>query len=76
MVEKEPLPGFIGVDSAARMLGVSRPTFRRLAAERGLQVRTTPLDRRMKLVAIGDVERLREPQQPIATVPLGNGGRQ
>jgi hypothetical protein len=60
------------VDTAAAVLGVSRIKFRKLAAEIGMEVRATPIDKRLKLVSLDDVERLRE-RLPTAPAAIGNG---
>jgi hypothetical protein len=72
---REPVPGFIGVDTAAAVLGVSRLKFRKLAAEAGLEVRATPMDKRVKLVALEDLEKLRSRQSTVPTVLDNGAGR-
>jgi hypothetical protein len=69
---REPVLGFIGVDTAAHILGISRSKFRRLAAEINLEVRTTELDHRVKLVALDDVKKLRK-RMPSGRAVIGNG---
>jgi hypothetical protein len=72
MAVKEPVPGYVGIDTAAAILGVSRSKFRRLAAEINLEVRATPVDHRMKLVALDDVKKLRQ-RLPKGRTVIGNG---
>jgi hypothetical protein len=52
----------IKVTEAQRMLGVSKKKMASLLAEGTLAFETDPLDKRVKLVQLVDVERLMEPR--------------
>ena len=55
MTHEEYLP----LIQAADYLGVSRPTIKRLISEGELSYTASPLDRRVKLVKIVDLDRLK-----------------
>ena len=47
---------------AARRLGVSKLTMRRLVREAGLTTYDNPLDKRQRLLAVADLERVARPR--------------
>ncbi len=55
--------GFLSVSEAAKRVGRSRPTMARLLAEGLLPTYENPLDRRVRLVKIEDVDALRIPRR-------------
>lgn len=55
--------GKILLTEAARRLGVSLTTMRRIVREGQLKVYENPLDKRQKLVDAKEVERLRHPRE-------------
>jgi len=57
MADRELIP----MVEAARRLGVSKLTMRRLVQEHGLQLFANHLDKREKLLDAGEVENLRRP---------------
>jgi hypothetical protein len=61
--------GLIPMVEAARRLGVSKLTMRRLVQEHGLQLYANHLDKREKLLDAGAVENLRRP----TPLPVGDG---
>jgi hypothetical protein len=64
MAEQELIPML----EAARRLGVSKLTMRRLVKEHNLQQYANPLDKREKLLDAGEVEKLRRPR-PLVVEP-------
>ncbi len=52
----------IGLMEAAERLGVSPMTVRRLVREGTLQVHANPLDKRQRLIAVADLERVARPR--------------
>ena len=60
MTEAEYLP----LLKAADYLGVSRHTIKRLIGEGTLTVTESPLDRRVKLVRVADLDRLKAAPRP------------
>jgi excisionase family DNA binding protein len=56
----------IGMLEAARRLGISNTTMRRLVREGRLTVHENPLDKRQKLVDASEVDRLRVPLENSA----------
>ena len=65
MVDRELIPML----EAARRLGVSKLTMRRLVQEHGLQLYANRLDKREKLLDAGAVENLRRP----TPLPVSDG---
>ncbi len=55
--------GFLSVSEAAKRVGRSRPTMARLLAEGMLPSYQNPLDRRVRLVKVEDVDALRIPRR-------------
>ncbi len=55
--------GFLSVSQAAKRVGRSRPTMARLLAEGMLPHYQNPLDRRVRLVKVEDVDALRIPRR-------------
>jgi len=55
--------GFLSVSEAAKRVGRSRPTMARLLAEGMLPSYENPLDRRVRLVRVEDLDALRVPRR-------------
>ena len=58
MAESGVPEGYVGVEAAARRLGVSRTKVWRLVKEGRLAARADVLDRRRRLIAVADLDRL------------------
>jgi hypothetical protein len=65
MVDRELIP----MVEAARRLGVSKLTMRRLVREHGLRLYANALDKREKLVEAAAIEELRRPRALPAETP-------
>ena len=62
-------PEYLPLIQAADYLGVSRPTIKRLINEGELTYTASPLDRRMKLVKVADLDRLKAAPRPSQATP-------
>ncbi len=54
---------FLPISEAARKAQVSRITMRRAIAESGIETFRSPLDKRLRLVKVSDLNTLRAPRQ-------------
>jgi excisionase family DNA binding protein len=56
-----PPEGFMTVGEAQQRLGVSKVTISKIVREAGLQTYRDPRNARVRLLRVGDVERLEQP---------------
>lgn len=65
MTEQETKNRYIPMHQAMQILGISKVTMTRLVRDGTLQVRSNPLDKRVKLVLFSQVEALKKQAEEI-----------
>lgn len=65
MTEQETKSRYIPMHQAMQILGISKVTMTRLVRDGTLQVRSNPLDKRVKLVLFSQVEALKKQAEEI-----------